>query len=84
MTCKQDFENYTSAQHSTWNFLYERQYANLKEKTSEIYLKTLNEMSSTLTSRVIPQISSMSDQLYGKTGWTIEIVPGLIPPEDFF
>ena len=41
-------------------------------------------MSSNLTSRVIPGISSMSDQLYVTTGWIIEIVPGLIPPEDFF
>ncbi|PCJ81047.1 MAG: phenylalanine-4-hydroxylase [Bacteroidetes bacterium] len=80
----QDFNSYTSAQHSTWNFLYERQKANLQGKASRLNLRTLDEMSSSLTSKTIPNVADMVNQLSDKTGWSLEIVPGLIPPSDFF
>lgn len=84
MDYTQNFDNYTAAQHSTWNFLYERQRTNLQDKASKLYLGTLHEMSGTLTSPTIPRVAQMAQQLTNKTGWSIEIVPGLIPPPEFF
>jgi len=80
----QKLEDYTQEQHSTWNFLYDRQKKHLQGKASKLYLDTLEEMSGTLTRASIPMVEDMASQLKKTTGWSIEIVPGLIPPDDFF
>jgi phenylalanine-4-hydroxylase len=84
MTPTQKLENYTQEQHSTWNFLYDRQKVHLQAKASRLYLETLDAMSDTLTRTSIPMVQGMALQLKEATGWSIEIVPGLIPPSDFF
>jgi len=84
MTHTQKGEDYTQEQHSTWNFLYDRQKAYLKDKASRLYLENLEKMSGTLTSTCVPMIEDMASQLKETTGWSIEIVPGLIPPDEFF
>ncbi len=84
MAPTQKLEDYTQEQHSTWNFLYDRQKAHLQDKASRLYLDTLDAMSDTLTRTSIPMVEDMALQLKEATGWSIEIVPGLIPPSDFF
>ena len=84
MILTQKFEDYTQEQHSTWNILYDRQKAHLQDKASRLYLDTLDAMSDTLTRTSIPMVEDMALQLKEATGWSIEIVPGLIPPSDFF
>jgi phenylalanine-4-hydroxylase len=84
MILTQKFEDYTQEQHSTWNILYDRQKAHLQDKASRLYLDTLDAMSDTLTRTSIPMVEEMALQLKKATGWSIEIVPGLIPPSDFF
>jgi phenylalanine-4-hydroxylase len=80
----QQLDKYTHKQHSTWEFLYERQSSHLRDKASVIYLSNLDQMLGSLTSEKIPVVKSMTAQLSMTTGWSIEIVPGLIPVEDFF
>ena len=80
----QEFDKYSIQQHSTWNFLYDRQKAHLQDKASRLYLNSLEDMSGTLTSTKIPKVEEMASQLKKTTGWSIEIVPGLIPPDEFF
>ena len=84
MILTQKLEDYTQEQHSTWNFLYDRQKAHLQGKASRLYLDTLDAMADTLTRTSIPMVEDMALQLKKATGWSIEIVPGLIPPSDFF
>jgi phenylalanine-4-hydroxylase len=80
----QKLEDYSQEQHETWNFLYDRQKAHLQGKASQLYLDTLDAMSDTLTRTSIPMVEDMAFQLKKATGWSIEIVPGLIPPSEFF
>ena len=84
MILTQKIEDYTQEQHATWNFLYDRQKAHLQGKASRLYLDTLDEMSETLTRTSIPMVEEMALQLMKATGWSIEIVPGLISPSEFF
>lgn len=84
MILTQKIEDYTQEQHTTWNFLYDRQKAHLQGKSSRLYLDTLEEMSETLTRTSIPMVGDMALQLKKATGWSIEIVPGLISPSEFF
>ena len=84
MIHSQKFEDYSEEHHATWRFLYDRQKAHLQGKASQLYLDTLGAMSDTLTSTTIPMVEDMACQLKKTTGWSIEIVPGLISPSAFF
>jgi phenylalanine-4-hydroxylase len=74
---------YSSVQHETWATLYGRQRLLLEEKAAPLYLQALDSMSS-LTEKEIPRVERMSKELGRTTGWGLEIVPGLIPVDDFF
>lgn len=80
----QQWEAYVPDHHETWRRLYERQRANLEGKASPLYLASLDQMSETLTRESVPRISAMEAQLVETTGWSLTVVPGLIPVEDFF
>jgi phenylalanine-4-hydroxylase len=41
-------------------------------------------MSDTLTQSLVPKVAEMEKQLHATTGWSLAVVPGLIPVEDFF
>jgi phenylalanine-4-hydroxylase len=81
---KQQFENYTTEDFKVWKTLFERQVDNLRGKSCENYLMCLNDLESVLNSESIPRFEELTKLLKNKTGWEIEVVPGLIPVEDFF
>ena len=62
----QQLDKYTREQHSTWEFLYERQASHLRGKAIIIYLNTLDEMSDSLTSDKIHVVKSMATTLSGE------------------
>ena len=74
---------YSLVQHETWATLYDRQRLLLEDKAAKLYLQALDSMSS-LTEKEIPRVERMSQELGRTTGWGLEIVPGLIPVDDFF
>lgn len=80
----QVWADYTPDHHDTWRRLYERQRANLEGKASPMYLACLDQMSDTLTQSLVPKVAEMERQLHATTGWSLAVVPGLIPVEDFF
>lgn len=74
---------YNATQHDTWSTLYRRQRAFLDDKAAPLYLDCLDRMTS-LTEEEIPRVDAMAAELDRATGWSLEIVPGLIPVDDFF
>ena len=80
----QHWEAYSVDQHDTWRRLYARQVANLADKASPLYLDSLEAMTLTLTQNEVPKIAAMESLLQATTGWSLTVVPGLIPVEDFF
>jgi len=81
---KQQFENYTAEDFKVWKTLFERQVENLKDKSCEEYLYCLNELKEVLNAESIPRLEDLNKILKQQAGWTIEVVPGLIPVVDFF
>lgn len=81
---KQEFELYTSEDREVWTLLFERQKQNLQNKGSSVYLESLELMSPVLNARNLPHFSEIAHWFKGHTGWSIEVVPGLIPVNDFF
>lgn len=81
---RQEYEHYTAENHGTWNLLFDRQVDNLQNKACTDYLLCLQEMQSSLHGQQVPVFKDLDRQLWKATGWTIEVVPGLIPVTDFF
>ena len=80
----QHWDSYSVDQHDTWRRLYERQVTNLAGKASPLYLDSLEAMKLALTCHEVPRISAMEALLKATTGWSLTVVPGLIPVDDFF
>jgi phenylalanine-4-hydroxylase len=81
---KQIMENYNEEDLKVWNTLFTRQIKNLEDKACKEYLFYLNKLAPVLHADAIPNLNKLSDLLFEKAGWKIEIVPGLIPVKDFF
>ena len=81
---KQQFKNYTQEDFLVWKTLFERQEQNLKDKSCKEYLACLKELKPMLNANTIPKFDELNRELKSKTGWSIEVVPGLIPVDEFF
>jgi phenylalanine-4-hydroxylase len=81
---KQEYKLYKEADQLVWKTLFERQLENLEGKSCAAYLSCLEIMKCVLNAEQIPDFNLMNAALTESTGWSIEVVPGLIPVEDFF
>lgn len=77
-----DVSQYTTEDHATWDFLFQRQRPILQNRACKEYLDSLN-MLGILDSKGIPNMYKVSDMLEKKTRWKIVAVPGYIPPALF-
>lgn len=75
---------YTAQDQLVWKTLFERQLANLKGKVCAEYENALQKMEPVLNAYSIPDFEAVNAWFKGETGWRIEVVPGLIPVDDFF
>lgn len=81
---KQHYDKYSNEDLEVWKILFERQEENLKIKADENYLRCLDELKDVLNPYVIPNFEALNKALEQKTGWSIEVVPGMIPVDQFF
>ncbi len=81
---KQNYNNYSRDDHRVWRVLFERQIENLGDKACTPYLECLASMRSVLNEDHIPRFEELDRMLNSETGWSIEVVPGHIPVDDFF
>ncbi len=81
---RQEYDKYTEEDFEVWKVLFERQAENLQTKACSEYLDCLQEMSAILNAERIPRFEELDAALMGATGWSIEVVPGLIPEREFF
>lgn len=77
-------QKYTATDRLVWKTLFERQAENLTDKASADYLNCLNEMNTVISPKEIPNFEKVNEWFTTSTGWQIEVVPGLIPVEQFF
>jgi len=79
---RQEYDKYTDEDHQVWQILYERQMPNLPDKATQAYLEGIKMVG--FESTKIPDFNAVNVVLGKATGWQIHVVPGLIPPRDFF
>ena len=80
---KQEYNQYTDEHQKVWQILFERQQKNLIGKAIPEYLYCLNELQPVFNGQSIPKFDEVNELLLNKTGWQINVVPGLIPAADF-
>ncbi len=81
---KQHYNDYTEEQMQVWNILYSRQVQNLADKASPAYLRCLKALEPAMHATMIPRFEDLDAALMAATGWSIEVVPGIIPVVEFF
>lgn len=78
----QAYDKYTEEDFKVWKLLYERQIVNLPDAASREYLDGLKRIH--FQSGKIPNFQETNTFLKELTGWSIHVVPGLIPDDEFF
>jgi phenylalanine-4-hydroxylase len=81
---RQQYDSYKAEDMKVWKILFDRQFDNLQDKSSLIYLDSLDELKHALNAEVIPNFDDLNRSLMYKNGWSIEVVKGLIPVDEFF
>lgn len=81
---EQVYQHYTSEDFEVWRLLFERQEQNLQNKACTRYLNCLSTLNKALNATEVPRFDKLSKELKRHNGWEIEVVPGLIPVDDFF
>lgn len=73
---------YTSTENDTWAKLLERQEKIVEPRSCNEFLVGLKKLD--FSKDRIPQVKDINKVLLESTGWGAEIVPAVIPAEDFF
>jgi len=81
---RQDYDKYTKEDFEVWKILFDRQIANLQTKSCSEYLQNLTKLASVLNAERIPNFDELNSTLRSENGWSIKVVPGLIPVDQFF
>jgi phenylalanine-4-hydroxylase len=79
---KNGFVHYSKEEHEIWSYLYKRQLDTIKNRACHEFEEGLQKLN--LSAEEIPQASHINTQLEKFTGWNVEMVPAVIPAEDFF
>ena len=80
----QDYSKYTEEDLNVWSTLFERQLRNLPGKAHPEYLSCLDQLSDVLNPTKLPNFDELNEKLRAENGWSITVVPGLIPVDQFF
>lgn len=79
---EQPWDDYSSADHSVWSTLFERQHEVLVGRACDEFLAAQKAMG--MTSQQIPRFSDINRLLQATTGWQLIGVEGLLPELTFF
>ncbi len=81
---EQIYDSYTKHDFQVWKTLFDNQYPNLPGKACQDYIDCLDSLKSVLNADTIPDFKKLDEELIKSNGWNIEVVPGLIPVDEFF
>lgn len=80
----QDMSKYTNEDLWVWKTLFTRQQKNIPGKASQTFIDALEQMSPVLNAQEIPNFEKINTWFENETKWELQVVPGLIPVDDFF
>lgn len=80
----QRYDAYTATDYRIWRLLSQRQREALKPVACREYLDCLNELYPILSPEHPPRFSDLNRALKEAHGWSIEVVKGFLPVDEFF
>ncbi|HEX9931783.1 MAG TPA: phenylalanine 4-monooxygenase [Allosphingosinicella sp.] len=81
-TIPQRWERFTPEDHRVWDLLFARQQEMLHGRAVRAFEEGLDVLS--LSRPGIPELDELNERLFGRTGWQVVSVPGLVPDDIFF
>ena len=81
-TMPQRWQDFTAAEHATWDRLVARQSSGLRPYAARDFLTGLETLH--LSDGGIPDFAELNPRLKASTGWEVVAVPGVIPNAPFF
>ncbi|PWN07157.1 phenylalanine 4-monooxygenase [Rhodohalobacter mucosus] len=81
---RQDYSAYTNEDFTVWRTLFSRQAETLKGRAHPEYMSCLEKLGDVLNADKIPDFDELNEKLMAENGWSIVVVPGLIPVDRFF
>lgn len=78
----QEYAAYTEEDFKVWKILFENQMPNLPQSASKAYLEGVETVR--FSANKITNFTELNEILAATTGWTVEVVPGLIDDDLFF
>ena len=82
MVTNEQWENFTEADHKTWNILFTRQSQLLKNRATNEIIEGIKKLA--ICDWQIPKFSELNTILKNETGFSIISVKGFIPEDLFF
>lgn len=79
---KQDYAAYTEDDFKVWKILFEKQMPNLPQSASKAYLEGVEAVG--FSADRIANFTKLNEILAQTTGWSVQVVPGLIDDDLFF
>lgn len=79
---RQIYENYTEEDFKVWKILYDGQIGNLPSAATKDYMEGLGKIN--FVREKIPSFEETNKVLKEITGWTLAVVPGIVPDYTFF
>ncbi|MBL7896564.1 MAG: phenylalanine 4-monooxygenase [Bacteroidia bacterium] len=79
---KQDYDKYSAEDKAVWSTLFNRQKELLEKNAAPEFLNALEEIK--FSSEKIPDFREVDAILMAKTGWSLEVVEGIINEQNFF
>lgn len=80
----QRYADYTAVDYRIWRLLTQRQLPGLKLRACAEYLDCLDELFPILSPDHPPRFSDLNRALTRAHGWSIEVVKGFLPVDEFF
>ena len=81
-TIPQAWERFRPDEHRVWDQLFTRQQRRLAGRVVREFRDGLDLLR--LSRPGIPMLDELNERLFGRTGWTVVAVPGLVPDAVFF
>ena len=79
---EQDYSKYTKEDFTVWKTLFKRQMALFPKVAAKEYIDGIKTVD--FTEDKIPNVADVNKRLEKITGWSMEVVPSIIPNEKFF
>jgi len=80
----QNYAAYTTTDYDVWQKLAGRQISALEEVACREYLDCLTALHPVIAPAAPPKFTELNQQLRAGHGWSIKVVPGFLPVDEFF